>query len=103
MKGKRVLVDHDILGWGNQRSAELLKQYEKVLKVGSELGLERRKPDTIIASYCKENDCDLLTGDVRAYQHFFDVGVKAVQVSRYAWIAEPTDKAVFLVQIAEKE
>jgi len=69
--------------------------------VGSELGLERRKPDTVIASYCKNSDCDLLTGDLKAYQYFFDVGVRTVRITRYDWIGGLTDKAVFLVQIAE--
>jgi hypothetical protein len=69
--------------------------------VGTEPGLERRKPDTIIASYCKTNNCDLLTGDLKAYQYYFDIGVATVQISRYAWIGGRTDKAVFLVQISE--
>ncbi len=98
---KRVVVDYDILGWGNEHEDELLKQYQKVLKVGTEPGLERRKPDTVIASYCKTNNCDLLTGDVRAYQYYFDVGVNMVQISRYSWIGGRTDKAVFLIQIVE--
>ncbi len=98
---KRVVVDYDILGWGNEHEDELLKQYQKVLKVGTEPGLERRKPDTVIASYCKTNNCDLLTEDVRAYQYYFGVGVNMVQISRYSWIGGRTDKAVFLIQIVE--
>ncbi len=98
---KSVVIDHDILGWGNEHAEELLKQYQKVLKVGTEPGLERRKPDTVIASYCKTNNCDLLTGDVRGYQHYFDVGVSKVQISRYSWIGGTTDKAVFLIQIVD--
>ncbi len=96
---KRVVVDYDILGWGNEHEDELLKQYQKVLKVGTEPGLERRKPDTVIASYCKTNNCDLLTGDVRAYQYYFNVGVNRVQISRYSWIGGRTDKAVFLIHL----
>ncbi len=98
---KSVVIDHDILGWGNERAEDLLKQCQKVLKVGSEPGLERRKPDTNIASYCKANNCDLLTGDVKAYQSYFDVGVNKVQISRRTWIGGRTDKAVFLIEIVE--
>ena len=100
MKG--VVIDHDILGWGKDHEQELLKTYQRVVMVGTEPGLERRKPDTTIASYCKTNECDLLTGDLKAYQHFFDVGVSKVEISRYTWIGGRTDKAVFLVQISEK-
>jgi len=102
VKGKSVVIDHDILGWGKEHEKELLKTYQRVVIVGTEPGLERRKPDTTIASYCEANDCDLLTGDVRAYQNYFEVGVSKVEISRYAWIGGRTDKAVFLVQIGEK-
>ena len=98
---KGVVIDHDILGWGKEREQELLKTYQMVHRVGTETGLERRKPDTIIAAYCKANNCDLLTGDLKAYQYFFDTEVKRVQISRYAWIGGLTDKAVFLVQIVD--
>ena len=96
-----MVIDHDILGWGTEHTENLLKQYQKILKVGIETGLERRNPDTRVASYCKSNDCDLLTGDLKAYQYYFDVGVKTVQITRYDWIGGLTDKAVFLVQIVE--
>ena len=78
-----------------------MNQYQKVLKVGTAPDLERRKPDTNIASYCKANYCDLLTGDVKAYQYYFDVGVDKVQISRRTWIGGRTDKAIFLIEIVE--
>jgi len=101
LKEKGVIIDHDILGWGKEHEQELLKTYQRVLMVGTEKGLERRKPDTIIATYCKANNCDLLTGDLKAYQYFFNAEVKTVQISRYTWIGGLTDKAVFLVEIVD--
>ncbi len=101
MNAKTVVIDYDILGWGNDHEEELRKRYEKIVKVGSEPGLERRKPDVVLASYCKKNDCDLLTGDLKAYQHYFDAEVKTVQISRYDWWGGGADKAVFLIQIVE--
>src|SRR5438093_9578735 len=97
---KAVVVDHDILGWGEDHREELLKKYQKIVRVGSERGLERRKSDLVVASYCKNNSCDLLTGDLKAYQYYFDAGVKSIQVSRYDWASGP-DKAIFLIQIVE--
>ena len=101
MKADTVIIDHDILGWGNDHREELLKEYRHVTSVGSEPGLERRKGDDKVALHCKENNCDLLTGDRTAYEHYFDVGVKRIQISRYDWIQHPTDKAVYLIQIVE--
>jgi hypothetical protein len=100
LNAKIVVIDHDILGWGEDHREGLLKTYQKIVKVGTEPGLERRKSDLVVASYCKKNDCDLLTGDLRAYQYYFDAGVKSVQISRYDWETGP-DKAVFLIQILE--
>jgi len=99
LKDKGVVIDHDILGWGKEHEQELLTTYNRVVMVGTELVLQRRKLDTFIAAYCKANNCDLLTGDVRAYENFFNSEVKTVQISRYAWIGGKTDKGVFLVQI----
>jgi hypothetical protein len=52
---KAVFIDHDILEWGEDHREELLKKYHKIMKVGSEPGLERRKSDLIVAFYCKKN------------------------------------------------
>ncbi len=51
MKEKSVVIDHDILGWGSEHTEELLKRYQKVLKVGTEPGLERRRHDFQITRY----------------------------------------------------
>ncbi|HZY47035.1 MAG TPA: hypothetical protein VFE96_04485 [Candidatus Bathyarchaeia archaeon] len=54
MNAETIVIDHDILGWGNSHKDELLKHYRKFLKVDTDLGLERRRLDTDVAKYCKK-------------------------------------------------
>lgn len=95
-----VVIDKDILGWGKEHEEELLKQYEKVLKVGIHPELPQRSFDDKVASYCKNNNCDLLTGDQKAYSHYFDVGIRTIQITRYAWYKEG-DRPVYLIKIID--
>ncbi|MGI0012976.1 MAG: hypothetical protein ACREBU_05980 [Nitrososphaera sp.] len=96
---KNVVIDHDILGWGKSKLMELSKTYEKNEFVGS-AQIPRRQPDNVVALYCKEHDCDLLTGDGEAYTHFFKAGIKKVQISIYEWY-EKGDKPIYIVRIVE--
>ena len=98
--GKKVVVDHDILGWGQEHRQELLNEYQDILEVSKHPDLPQRAFDDKIAAYCKMNGCDLLTGDSRSYAQFFDSGVKAVKVSRRDWWAKG-DRPVYLVRIDE--
>lgn len=100
MVGDRVVIDKDILGWGNEHEEELLKQYGEVLKVGIDAELPQRSFDDKVASYCKYNNCDLLTGDQKAYSHYFDAGIKTIQITRYAWYKEG-DRPIYLIKIID--
>jgi hypothetical protein len=92
-----AVIDKNILGWGDKHSEEILRKYEKIIKVG-EGELPQRIVDQKIASYCKENDCDLFTADSTAYIHYFEAGIHAVKITQYDWIKEG-DNPVFLIQI----
>ena len=96
----KVVIDKDILGWGNDHEEDLLKLYKKVLKVGADPDLPQRISDDEVASYCKNNDCDLLTADRTAYTHDFKVGIKTVEISRYGWYREG-DKPIYLIKIID--
>lgn len=97
---KGVVIDHDILGWGKSKKDELLKKYQDIEMVGSKK-IPRRQPDDIIARFCKEHEYDLLTGDGLAYTHYFNAGIKQVQISTYEWY-ENGDKPIYLVKIADR-
>ena len=95
---KQVVIDKDILGWGDEHEGILLKDYQKVLEVSKHPDLPQRSFDHVIAAYCLKNDCDLMTGDARSYTHFFDAGIKSVRISRFdTW--NKADKHIYLVQI----
>jgi len=95
---KKVVIDHDILGWGDEHRAELLREYEGILQVSKHPDLPQRSFDDKIAAYCKQNGCDLMTGDAKCYTHFFDAGIGMVWISRRAWWTKG-DRPVYLVQI----
>ncbi len=97
-KLKRVVVDKDILGWANDQRDELSEQYYFVQEVGKDEEIPQRKTDAEIASYCKRENCDLLTADKSAYIHFFDAGVKTVQIEKYGWYNKG-DRPIYLIRI----
>lgn len=93
-----VVIDKDVLG--NLDEKELSKRWKKILKVGTATELPQRSFDEEIATYCREHDCDLLTGDKAAYTHYFRAKVKALQISEYTWLTR-ADKPVYLIQIID--
>ncbi len=101
MRADKVVVDNDILWLADKRRDDLLKHYKEVLKVGTDPGPERRTKDNGVAAYCKANNCDLLTGDRTAYEYYFDIGVKSIQMERYDWVKGRVDKKIYLIGIVE--
>ncbi len=57
--------------------------------------------DNVVAAYCKTNNCDLLTGDTTAYEEFFDVGVKTLQMERFDWVKGRVNKKIYLIRIVD--
>lgn len=88
------------MGWGNEHTEELSRKYKGIMQVGKHVDLPQRSFDDKVATYCKMNDCDLMTGDAKCYTHFFEAGIKAVQVSKHSWWTKG-DRPIYLVQIVE--
>tara|TARA_B100000949_G_C13887562_1_gene287320 strand:- start:120 stop:419 length:300 start_codon:yes stop_codon:yes gene_type:complete len=97
---KSVVIDKDVLGWARDRRRDLLKRYEKILEVGELVDLPQRSFDSSVASYCKKNDCDLLTSDKTAYTHYFEKNIRTVKINRYGWY-EKGDRPVYLIEIVD--
>jgi hypothetical protein len=97
---RNIVLDHDILGWGNEHAKELLEKYESIIQVGKHADLPQRAFDDKVAAYCNLNHCDLMTGDAKSYTHFFEAGIKSVNVTKYAWWTKG-DRPIYLVKIAE--
>ena len=94
----KIVVDHDILGWGDEHEEALRNQYTDILKVGQHPDLPQRSFDEKLAVYCKNNNCDLLTGDAKAYTHFFEAGINTVKIRKYDWW-QKGDRPIYLVEI----
>lgn len=67
----QVVVDKDVLGWADEHKVELRSAYQNILAVDKHPELLQRSFDENIASFCRRNDCDLITGDAKSYTHFF--------------------------------
>ena len=65
---KNVLIDQNCKWLVNEDSKKYLENYDKIFVVG--VDLKQRDYDETLATFCKENDCELLTADNRAYIHF---------------------------------
>ena len=83
-----------------KQRAEVLKQYDNILKVGDEREIPQRSFDSTIARYCEDNDCDLLTMAKNAFIHYFEAGTKTQQISQFAWYKRG-DRLVYRIQIIE--
>jgi len=93
-----VVIDRDVLGWGDAHKEDLQMSYFEMRQVGKHQDLPQGASDEKIAAYCKENGFDLVTGDSTAYMKFFEVGVKTVRIERCGTL-EDGKKWIYLVQI----
>ena len=86
-------------GWADDNESKIHTHYEEILRVGIDPNPKQESTDEIIAAFCEENNCDLLTGDKRAYAKLLmNSRVKAVQISEYDW-DNTGEKQVYLVKI----
>ena len=95
----KVLIDYNRLGWAEEKELKIRKDYEEIRHVGVDPNPKPESPDEEIATYCEETNCDLLTGDKRAYAALLNnKRVKAVQISKYDF-DEKAGQQVYLVKI----
>jgi len=95
----KVLIDYDMRGWADENETKIHTDYEEILRVGIDPNPKQDSSDEIIAVFCEENNCDLLTGDQRAYTKLLmNPRVKAVQISKYDFYTSG-EKQVYLVKV----
>lgn len=95
----KILIDYDVRGWADDNEAKIKDEYEEIIKVGLEPNPPQESSDEKIAAFCEDNNCDLLTGDKRAYTKLLTNNrVKAVQISRFDW-DKSGNKQVYLIKI----
>jgi len=95
----KVLIDYDERGWAEKKDDMIKKDYEEILRVGEDPNPKMSASDEEIATFCEENNYDLLTADKKAYTDMLkNHRVKAVQISRYDW-DNLGNKQVYLIKI----
>jgi len=95
----KVLVDYNRRGWAEENDTKIRNDYQEILKVGVEPNPPPDSPDEILASFCEENNCDLLTSDKRAYTKLLSNNhVNAVQISKYDFDTT-ANQQVYLIKI----
>ncbi|KEQ56597.1 hypothetical protein AAA799E16_01233 [Marine Group I thaumarchaeote SCGC AAA799-E16] len=95
---KNVLIDQNIKYLTNDDHKHHLTNYEKIFEVGKDL--KQRDYDEVLATFCKKNECDLLTADNRAYVHFLAEKINTVQISELFY-DEKADRPIYLVKIID--
>lgn len=95
---RNLVVDHNILGWAEQRKDQLLQTYERIFRIGIGYELPQRSSDNDAALFCLKNNCDMITFDSTAYTHYFEAGIPAVRISRLNWDVKG-DAPVYLIRI----
>ena len=95
----KVLIDYNRRGWAEEKESKIKEHYPVILHVGVDQNPSANSTDLELASFCEENNCDLLTGDKRAYASLLqNEYVKAVQISKYDF-DETAKQQVYLVKI----
>jgi hypothetical protein len=95
---KNVLFDQNCKYLENPEHRDLLKDYESIFVVGK--AIAQRSFDENHANFCVERNCDFLTTDLTAFQHFFKVKIiKLIQISEFHYEKPPSDRWVYRVQI----
>ena len=95
---KNVLIDQNIKFLRNDDYKHHLEKYDETFEVGKDL--KQREYDEGLAKFCKDNNCDLLTADNRAYVHFLAEKIKTVQISELFY-DEKADRPIYLVMIVD--
>jgi len=95
----KILIDYNRRGWAEENESKIKNDYPEILQVGVPPNPPADSSDLELASFCEENNCDLLTGDKRAYASLLkNEYVKAVQISKYD-MDETAKQQVYLVKI----
>jgi len=96
----KVVVDKQLAGWKGIRDVELSKRFDEVQRVGLHQDLPQRMSDEALGSYCKRNDCALITSDSKAYTHFFEHGTETIQIKKYGHNVE-ADQPVYIITLTD--
>ncbi len=65
--GGSVLIDYQLKGWALRNESRIKENYSEIRYVGETPNPDASSSDSVLASFCKTNGCDMLTSDKKAY------------------------------------
>ncbi len=80
-----AVIDENIRGWFMTDNRGQLEGYSKTYTAGVNGDLPWLDSDDKIATFCKENDCDLFTSDKKSYTSYFETEIKTIQITKHAF------------------
>jgi hypothetical protein len=98
--GRDAVIDENIRGWFLNDNRGQLPGYEKTFTAGMNGDLPWLDSDDKIATFCKENNCDLFTSDKKSYTNYFDAKIKTIQITRHAYWRDGK-RPIFLIRIID--
>gem|GEM_PF-1485928 len=98
---KNVLIDQNCKYLALDEYSELVKEYDKKFVVGKDM--KQTSFDENCATFCVDKNCDFLTTDKEAYDHFFKIkSIRLVQISRFHY-EETAIRWVYRMQIVNEK
>jgi hypothetical protein len=96
--GRNAIIDEDIRGWFTLDARGSLEGYDKASTAGMNGDIPWLDSDGKIATFCKENNCDLFTSDKQSYTEYFDSNIQTIQITRYAYWREGK-RPIFMIRV----
>ena len=95
---ENVLLDQHLTYLNQDEFSDILKDYIKILSVG--IDIKATSFDENCANFCLERNCDFLTTDKKAYDHFFKIRqVKSVEIFLFMKREPKIDRPVYCMRI----
>lgn len=93
-----AVIDENIRGWFIIDNRGHLEGYGKTYTAGINGDLPWLDSDDKIATFCKENGCDLFTSDKKSYTNYFDAKIQTIQITRHAYWRDGK-RPIFMIRI----
>lgn len=82
--GTSVLIDYQLKGWAAKNEHVIKQTYPDIRYVGNPPNPPQSSPDHMVAAYCMENGCDLLTADKTAYTTWLNHEMDEICISVFS-------------------
>lgn len=95
---KNVLLDQQLSYLVQDEFVNLLKDYDKKYRVG--IDIKETSFDENCANFCLNRNCDFLTADKKAYDHFFKLKqVKSIEIFQFMKKEPNSPRPIYCMRI----